>query len=124
MVNVKAEPPALTKSGLRLQMAGRGGLMVKVAGADVPSAVATVMLPVPENSIKLAGTATNNFVGLMLIVLREVVPHDTVVASGAKAVPVMVNENPAPPALIEEGARLVMASGAGTIVKPNLFDQL
>ena len=45
-------------------------------------------------------------------------PHNTVVASGAKAVPVMVNENPGPPALTEVGVRLVMASVAGMMVKP------
>src|ERR1035438_7295820 len=104
-------------------MAGGAGLMVKVAGADVPSAVATVRLAVPENSIRLAGGATSDCVGVMEPVLREVVPHDTVVASGAKSVPVMVIENPAPPALTEAGARLVMAAGARQMAKADIFDQ-
>lgn len=47
---------------------------------------------------------------------KGVVPH-IVVTSGVMAVPVMVNMNPAPPAVIEEGLRLVMAGGAGLMVK-------
>ena len=51
--------------GLRLLMAGGAGLMVNVAGDDVPICVVTVTLPVPEFSIRLAGTEAVNFVGLM-----------------------------------------------------------
>ena len=53
---------------------------------------------------------------------REVVPH-LEVASGVKAVPVMVSMNPAPPAVTEEGLRLVMAGGAGLMVKGIEGDQ-
>ena len=65
MVNVKAGPPAVASPGLSPLMAGGAWLMVKVAGAGVPALLATVMLPVPENSIRLAGTETLNYVGPM-----------------------------------------------------------
>ena len=50
------------------------------------------------------------------MVPREVVPH-VEVASGVKAVPLTVIMNPAPPAVTELGFRLVMAGGAGLMVK-------
>src|ERR1035437_5336749 len=85
MVSVNAFRPAVTKLGLRPPMAGSAGLMVKVAGADVPASVVTVTLPVPEFTIRLAGTAAVSCVGLTKIVPREVVPHREV-AAGVKAI--------------------------------------
>jgi hypothetical protein len=64
MVRVNAAPPAVAETELRPLITGGAGLMVKVAGADVPSAVVTVTLPVPEFTIRLAGTAAVNCVGL------------------------------------------------------------
>ena len=45
-------------------MTGGAGLMVKVAGADVPASVVTVTLPVLGLTIRLAGTAAVSCVGL------------------------------------------------------------
>ena len=56
------------------------------------------------------------------MVPREVVPHMEV-ASGVKAVPVMVNMNPAPPALTTDGVRLVMTGGDGLTVKKAVFEK-
>ena len=65
MVSVNAAPPAAAKLGFRPLIAGGAGLMVKVAGAEVPFAMVTVTLPVPANSIRLAGTAAVSCVGLL-----------------------------------------------------------
>ena len=122
MVSVNAAPPAVATPGLRLVMAGFAGLTVKAAGADVPDAVVTVMLPAPEFSIRLAGTAAVSCVGLTTIVPREVVPHMAAVA-GVKAVPVIVSMKPALPAVIEEGLRLAMVGGAEVMAKETADDQ-
>lgn len=45
------------------------------------------------------------------------------VASGVKAVPLMVSMNPAPPAVTEEGVRLVMAGGDGLIVYKTVLEK-
>lgn len=64
MASVKAPPPAMTRLGLRPLIAGGAGLMVKLNGADVPAAVVTVTLAVPEFTIRFAGTAAVSCVGL------------------------------------------------------------
>jgi hypothetical protein len=55
------------------------------------------------------------------MVSKGVVPQ-VVVASGVKAVPMMVNINPALSAVAEDGDRLVMAGGEGFMVKETEFD--
>src|SRR5204863_5471878 len=55
-VKVNPAPPAVAEFGLRLAMVGGGGLIVNVAGPEVPPAVVTVTLAVPAVAIRLAGT--------------------------------------------------------------------
>jgi hypothetical protein len=96
--------------------------MVNGAGADVPAVVVTVMLAVPEFTIKLAGTAAVSCVGLTYVVPREAVPHMEVAAE-VKAVPLMVSINPAPPAVTEAGVRLVIVGSAGLMAMTAEADQ-
>ena len=60
MVSVNAALPAGVEAGLRLEIAGIGGVMVKVDGADVPPSVVTVMLAMPAVATRLAGIAATS----------------------------------------------------------------
>lgn len=65
MVSVKSSPPAIAEAGLRLVMAGAGGLTVKVAAGETPPVVLTVTLAVPTLAIRLDGMATFSCVTLL-----------------------------------------------------------
>ena len=56
-VNVNAALPAFSELGLRLEIEGADGLMVKIDAADVPFAVVTVTAGAPAVAIRPAGIA-------------------------------------------------------------------
>lgn len=64
IVTVMLELPAKTEPGFVLMIVGRGGLMVKVKATEFPLTVVTVMLAVPADVIRVAGTAAFNLVEL------------------------------------------------------------
>ena len=95
---------------------GGAGLMVKIADLEVPPAVVTVTLAVPEVVIRLDDTGAVSLVALTKIGRSEVPPHFTV-AVGVKLVPVIASVNAAPPAVVEAGLRLVMVGTAANAVR-------
>jgi hypothetical protein len=115
IVKVKAAPPAVAEAGLKLVIAGGGGLMVNVAPAEVPPPVVTVTLAVPAVAIRLAGTEAVSFAALTKVVVSAVVPHFAA-APAAKFVPLIVKVKAAPPAVAEAGLRLVIVGGGGLMV--------
>ena len=106
-VNVNPAPPAVAEFGLRVVMVGGGGLIVNVAGPEVPPVVVTVTLAVPALAIRLAGTVAVTCTPLTYVVVSAVAPHCTV-APLTRLVPYTVKVNPAPPAVAEFGLRLVI----------------
>ena len=60
-VTVKAGPPAVAELGERPAIEGVGGLIVNVSALEVaPPGFCTVMLALPCEAIKLAGTEALN----------------------------------------------------------------
>ena len=68
--------PACAELGFRFESVG-GGLIVNVAGEDVPPVVVTVMLGLPAAAIRLAGTAAVSEVAPTNVVVSAVVFHIT-----------------------------------------------
>ena len=64
-VSVKAEPPTVTDVGLMVVIVGAPSWIVKVLTALVPAFVVTLILAVPTEAIRLAGTFAVTFVPLM-----------------------------------------------------------
>jgi hypothetical protein len=114
-VRVNAEPPAVAAAGERLAIVGAAALIAKVAAGEVPAESFTVTLAVPAVAIRLAGTAAVNCVALTNVVVNAVLPHCTV-APEIKFAPFTVRANAAPPAVADEGERLVIVGGAWLIV--------
>ena len=74
---------------------------------DVPPLVVTVTLATPTVAIRFAGTEAVSWFALTYVVVSAVLPQFTV-APGTKFVPLTVRVNAAPPAVTEEGERLLM----------------
>ena len=100
--------PATIALGLRLETVGADvGVIVKVAGLDVPLVVVTVMLAEPGAAISTAGTMAVHCVVPTYVVVRPVEFHVTW-QDESKTVPLTVNVNCAPPAVAEGGDRLLI----------------
>jgi hypothetical protein len=64
-VRVNADPPAVTALGLRFDITGSPGLIVKVTAFEVPAPVEiTVIVAVPADAIKLAEIEAFNWLAL------------------------------------------------------------
>lgn len=107
-VRVKAVPPAEAEVGLRLVIAGTGGLIWKLTGLDTPPpGLATVTFTLAATAIRLAGTAAVSCVALTKVVDRAEPFHCTT-APGTKPAPFTVRVKAAPPAVVDVGFRLAM----------------
>ena len=105
MVSVKAAPPAMAMAGLKLEIVGGCGMMVKVTLGEMPPSVLTVMLPAPGLAVRAAGSVAVSWVELMRVVASAVEPQEAMEAA-SKFVPLMVSRRSAPPATVEAGLRL------------------
>ena len=111
IVSVNAAPPVVVELGLKLVMAGAGLLMVNVAAGEEPppgAGFCTTTFAVPAEAISLAGMEAVSCVGLTNCVVRKLPFHHTVEAP-TNPVPLTVNVNAAPPAVVELGFKLVIA---------------
>ena len=121
-VRVKAGPPAVTLDGEMPVMAGNGGVTFRGSGLDAGlPGFAAVTGTGPTCRIRLAGTAAVSCVALTNVVVNEVFASDTV-APDTKPAPFTVKMNAGPPAAIEDGEILVMAGGAGAMVRLTALD--
>ena len=112
-VSVNAAPPAVAEDGFRLERVGTGllgGLMVKVSALDVPppgELVKTVTEAEPALAISLAEMLAVSCVLDTKVVVRSAPFQRTVDAPFTNPVPFTVSVNAAPPAVVEDGFKLV-----------------
>ena len=106
-VRVNAAPPAVADAGEVLVIVGTAtaAFTVNVDPGDVPAELVTVTVAEPGVAIRLAGTTAVSWVTLTYVLANSVAPHCTVVPE-SKFVPLIVNVNPAPPAVADEGETL------------------
>jgi hypothetical protein len=122
-VRVKATPPAVADEGLRLVVVGRGlsgTLIVKVWALEVPPpgvGLKTVTLAVPAVAMSAARIDAVTWVALTYVVVRFEPFHLTTELE-MKFVPLTVNVNAEPPAVAEDGLRLVVVGTglSGTLI--------
>jgi hypothetical protein len=97
-----------------------GSAMVNVA-AEVPPDVVTATLTAPAVAIRLAGTDAVSWLGLTYVAVSAV-PSQFTVAPETKFVPFTVRVKAAPPAVAEEGERLLMVgTWSGAMVSVRLL---
>jgi len=115
--NRKAEPPTVADAGSRVEIVGTPACwMVMLPAELVPALVATVMLAVPVEAMRLAGTAAVSCVELTLVVARaELFQFTTALES--KLAPFTVSVNAEPPTVTEDGLMVVMLGAGSWIVK-------
>jgi len=112
-VSVNAAPPAVPEDGLRLVVVGTGlaGLLkVKVWALEVPppgAGLNTVTWAVPAAAMSAAVIAAVNWVEETKVVVRSA-PFQRTTDPETKFVPFTVSVNAAPPAVREDGLRLVV----------------
>ena len=122
-VRVKPAPPAVAELGLRLVVVGTGlsgTLIVKVWAFEVPppgAGLKTVTLAVPAVAMSAARIDAVSCVALTYVVVRFVPFHLTTELE-MKFVPFTVTVKPAPPAVADEGLRLVVVGKglSGTLI--------
>ena len=115
-VRVKADPPAVADTGLRLVVPGTGLLIVKGRGPDVtPPGFNTVTFTVPAAAISAAAIEAVSWVAFTKVVVRLDPPHCTAEPL-TKLVPLTVRVNPELPAVVDEGLRLVIVGAAGGLM--------
>ena len=113
-VSVKAAVPAVTETGLRVEMTGVGTLIGSATATDaLPPVLIAVMLALPALAIRLAGTAAVNCVELTNVVANAV-PFQRTAAPERKLVPFTVRVNAGPPAIAEVGLKPVIV-GVGAL---------
>ena len=112
-VSVKADPPAVAEEGLMLVVVGTGlsgTLIVKVWAFEVPPpgvGLKTVTWAVPAVAMSAARIDAVTWVEETYVVVRFVPFHLTTELE-MKFVPFTVRVKPAPPAVADEGLRLVV----------------
>ena len=120
-VKMMAVFPAVVEVGLRLVRVGRGLLIVKVS-ADVspPPGVGftTVTFALPAVAIFAASMLAVSWVTLFRVVVRAI-PFQWIATFGTKLAPLTVRVNTEPPAVAEEGIRVVKLGGGLMIVNKN-----
>ena len=122
-VRVKAVPPAVADVGLRLVVVGTGlsgTLIVKVWELEVPPpgvGLKTVTRAVPAVAMSAARIDAVTWVALTYVVVRFVPFHLTTELE-MKFVPLTVRVKPDPPAVADEGLRLVVVGTglSGTLI--------
>ena len=122
-VSVKAAPPAVADEGLRLAVLGTGlsgTLIVKVWALEVPPpgvGLKTVTLAVPAEAMSAARIEAVTWVALTYVVVRFVPFHLTTELE-MKLVPLTVSVKAGPPAVADEGLRLVVVGTglSGTLI--------
>jgi hypothetical protein len=120
-VSVNAAPPAVRDDGLRLEIVGTGGLLiVKVSALEVPppgGGENTVTCAVPATAMSEAGIAAVNLVAETNVVARSS-PFQRTTELVTNLLPLTVSVNAAPPAVREEGLRLVVVGTglSGTLI--------
>jgi len=110
-VNVNAVPPAFAVAGLRLVVVGTGLLIAKARAFEVPppgAGVNTVTDEVPAVAMSAAVIWAVSWVADTYVVVR-LVPFHWTVELDAKLLPLTVSVKAVPPAVPDEGLRLVIA---------------
>ncbi|MGA2113575.1 MAG: hypothetical protein ABSH56_02355 [Bryobacteraceae bacterium] len=102
-VSVKPRPPAVADEGTKLPIIGPG-LIVKVAPEDVTPPLVTVIVVVPAEAVRLAGTVAVSCVALMKVV-GSAVPFHRTTAPEANPLPFTVSVKPLTPAVADEGVK-------------------
>ncbi|MGA2723439.1 MAG: hypothetical protein ABSG79_13635 [Bryobacteraceae bacterium] len=118
-VNVNSPPPAVADGGLKLLIVGRG-LIVNETPVDVTPLLVTVIVAVPAAAIRLLLTVAVNCVAFTNVVGNDD-PFHCATAPAANPLPFTVNENPPPPAVADEGLKLLIV-GRGLIVNETPVD--
>jgi hypothetical protein len=113
-ISVKAFPPAVADEGLKVLIIGPG-LIVKVAPEDVTPPLATLIVAVPGEAIRLLLTVANNSATLTTVV-GNAIPFHCNIAPAANPLPFAVSVKPLPTAVADEGLKLLII-GPGLIVK-------
>jgi hypothetical protein len=109
---MKAAPPAVAELGLKLVIAGAGGLIVKPTALEAdPPGLVTLTLALPAAAIRLAATDAVSCVALTNVV-GMAVPFHLTVEPDKKPVPFTVRVKAAPPAVAEVGLTPVMPGPA------------
>jgi hypothetical protein len=123
-VRVKAEPPAVVEVGERVVVEGTGLLMVKVWLPEVPppgAGLKTVTLAVPADVISAAVIAALTWEEETKVVVRLAPFHFTTLVE-VKLPPLIVRVKAEPPAIAEDGERLVVDGTRLLIVNVWLFE--
>ena len=120
-VSTNAPPPAVAEFGLILVMVGNGfctALIVKLTELEVPppgAGLTTVTFAVPAAAMSVAGIVAVSCVALIKVVVRAL-PFHLTPEPATKPLPLIVNENPAPPAVIEFGFKFaIVGNGLLTV---------
>jgi hypothetical protein len=116
-VSVNPAPPAVAEVGLRLVVASTALLIVKVWALEVPppgAGFTTVTEAVPAVAMSAAVIAAVTWVAETYVVVR-LDPFQFTVEPETKPAPFTVSVNPASPAVVELGVRLVVV-GTGLLV--------
>jgi len=110
-VSVNAVPPCVRDVGLRLVVVGTGLLIAKIRAFEVPppgAGVNTVTDAVPAAAMSAAAIEAVSWVADTYVVVR-LVPFHWIVELDAKLLPLTVSVKAVPPAVPDEGLRLVIA---------------